>query len=113
MLAWWVGLNAVLAGIGATAALAHPLTILSAMVAAPLTSANPTIAAGWVAGLCEAWLRKPQVCDMESIPRDISSFSGFWKNKVTRILLVVVLTNMGSAVGTFVALPLMIRLLPT
>jgi pheromone shutdown-related protein TraB len=113
MLVWWVGLNALMAGLGATAALAHPLTILSAVIAAPLTSANPTIAAGWVAGLCEAWLRKPQVCDMEAIPRDISSFKGFWRNKITRILLVVVLTNLGSAIGTFGALPLMIRLLPT
>lgn len=109
MVAWWVGANAVLAGLGAIIALAHPLTILSAAAAAPLTSLNPTIAAGWVSGLVEAWLRKPQVRDMETVSQDILTARGFWTNKVTRILLVVIFTNLGSMAGTFIALPLMAR----
>jgi pheromone shutdown protein TraB len=64
-----------------------------------------------VSGLVEAVSRKPKVIDFESLPVDITSIKGFWKNKVTRILLVVVFTNLGSAVGTFVAIPLMIRVL--
>jgi pheromone shutdown-related protein TraB len=112
MLAWWVLANGVLAGLGALAALAHPLTILASIVAAPLTSLNPAIAAGWVSGLVEAFSRKPQVKDLEALPEDILSMKGFWKNKVTRILLVVVFTNLGSAIGTFVAIPLMLKMLP-
>ena len=111
MLAWWIGANAVLAGIGALLALAHPLTILSSALAAPLTSLNPMIAAGWVSGLVEAFSRKPKVRDFESLQNDIQTFKGFWRNNITRILLVVVFTNLGSTVGTFVAFPMMMRYL--
>jgi pheromone shutdown-related protein TraB len=109
MIKWWILANAVLAGLGAGLAFAHPLTVLSAVAASPLTSLNPMIAAGWVAGLVEVFLGKPKVRDFESLGEDILSFKGFWKNKITRILLVVVFTNIGSALGTFVAIPLMIR----
>jgi pheromone shutdown-related protein TraB len=109
MIKWWVLANAVLAGLGAAIALAHPLTILSAIAAAPLTSLNPMIAAGWVSGLVETLLGKPKVKDFESLPEDIVSAKGFWTNKITKILLVVVFTNIGSSVGTFVAIPLMIK----
>lgn len=111
MVAWWVALNGILAGIGAVAAMGHPFTIASAVLAAPITSLNPMIAAGWVSGLVEAFSRRPKVADFEQLPEDISSVKGFWRNKVTRILLVVLFTNLGSSIGTFVALPLMIRLL--
>lgn len=111
MIIWWVMANGILAGLGAIVALAHPLTILSSVVAAPLTSLNPLIAAGWVSGLVEAFSRKPKVKDFERLPEDITSIRGFWKNKITRILLVVVFTNIGSSLGTFVAIPLMVKVL--
>jgi pheromone shutdown-related protein TraB len=111
MLTWWVVANGILAGLGATLALAHPLTILSAVLAAPLTSLNPLIAAGWVSGLVEAFASRPKVRDMERLPKDIMSIKGFWKNKLTRVLLVVVFTNLGSTIGTLVAIPLMLKLL--
>jgi pheromone shutdown-related protein TraB len=109
MLKWWIAANGILAGIGAIIAFGHPLTILASVLAAPLTSLNPMIAAGWVSGLVEAFSRKPKVKDFESLPDDILSVKGFWKNKVTRILLVVVFTNIGSSVGTMVAIPLMLK----
>jgi pheromone shutdown-related protein TraB len=109
MITWWVAANGVLAGVGAIAALGHPLTILSSVAAAPLTSLNPMIAAGWVSGLVEAFSRKPKVRDFETLYEDILSIRGFWRNKVTRILLVVVFTNLGSMVGSFVAVPLMLK----
>ncbi|MBI9084724.1 MAG: TraB/GumN family protein [Desulfobacterales bacterium] len=111
MVIWWVAANGILAGLGALIALAHPLTILSSVIAAPLTSLNPMIAAGWVSGLVEAFTRRPKVRDFENLPRDILSVRGFWSNKITKVLLVVVFTNLGSSVGTFVALPMMIRAL--
>ena len=111
MITWWIMANGILAGLGAVIALAHPLTIMSSILAAPLTSLNPMIAAGWVSGLVEAFLRKPKVRDFENLPNDIISIRGFWKNKITRILLVVVFTNLGSSIGTFVAIPLMIKVL--
>ena len=107
----WIAANGIFAGIGAILALAHPLTIISAIISAPLTSLNPMIAAGWVSGLVEAFSRKPKVKDFEAIPTDIVSIKGFWRNNVTRILLVVIFTNLGSAIGTWTAVPLMLKLL--
>jgi pheromone shutdown protein TraB len=69
------------------------------------------IAAGWVSGLVEVVLRKPKVKDFEKLQEDIRSIRGFWKNRITRILLVVVFTNIGSTIGTFVAFPFMARVL--
>lgn len=111
MVTHWILANGVFAGLGAILALAHPLTILAGIFAAPLTSLNPMIAAGWVAGLVEIFARKPRVKDFEALATDITSIKGFWHNKVTRILLVVVFTNLGSVVGTMVALPFLVRIL--
>lgn len=111
MVVWWLLANGILAGVGALAALAHPLTIVSSILAAPLTSLNPMVAAGWVSGLVEAFSRRPRVIDFENLQEDIHSLRGFWKNKVTRVLLVVVFTNLGSSIGTFVAIPLMVKAL--
>ena len=102
MIRRWFLINGTLSGLGTAIAFGHPITILTAFVAAPFTSLNPAIAAGWVAGLVEALLRKPQVRDFESLADDISHLKGFWKNNITRILLVVMFANLGSAIGTFV-----------
>jgi len=99
----WIGVNGVLSALGVTLALGHPLTIISAFFAAPITSLNPMIAAGWVAGLVQAWIRKPKVSDIENLPQAIISVKGFWQNPVTKILLVVVFANIGSSIGTFLA----------
>ena len=107
----WIAANGIFAGLGAALALAHPLTIIASIIAAPLTSLNPMIAAGWVSGLVEAFTRKPKVKDLEAIPEDIGSIKGFWRNNVTRILLVVVFTNLGSTIGTMTAVPLMLKLI--
>ncbi|MCF8108949.1 MAG: TraB/GumN family protein [Desulfohalobiaceae bacterium] len=99
----WILVNGVFSALGVSLALAHPLTILSAFVAAPLTSLNPTIAAGWVSGLVQAWVKKPKVADLESLPQALGSIRLFWLNPVCRILLVVLLANLGSSFGTFIA----------
>jgi len=99
----WVLVNGTLSAAGTALALANPLTIVATFIAAPLTSINPMIAAGWVAGLVQAWVKKPTIADLEDIPIAIGSVSGFWKNPVCRILLVVVLANIGSSLGTFIA----------
>lgn len=102
MIIAWVLANGFAAAAGTVVALAHPVTVLTAFLAAPLTSLNPTIAAGWVCGLVEAWLRKPRVLDLERVGDDVSSVPGIWRNRVTRVLLVVVLANLGSSLGTFI-----------
>ena len=101
MIQRWVLINGTLSALGTAAAFGHPITIAVAFIAAPFTSLNPTIAAGWVAGLVEALLRKPQVRDFENLADDITHLKGFWQNNITRILLVVIFANLGSAIGTF------------
>ena len=75
-------INGLFSAVGAAVAFGHPLTILASFVAAPLTSLNPMIAAGWVSGLVQAKVRKPTVADFEDLPRDISSVRGFWMNAI-------------------------------
>jgi len=99
----WILVNGILSAVGAAIALAHPLTILATFVAAPITSLNPTIAAGWVSGLVQVWVKKPTVSDLEDLPNAISSVKGFWINPVSKVLLVVVLANLGSSLGTFIS----------
>jgi len=99
----WVVINGSLAALGALIARAHPLTILSAMIAAPLTSLNPAVAAGMVTGAVESWLRKPKVSDLERLRDDATTIKGWFKNPATRILLVFFFSNLGSAIGTWVA----------
>lgn len=100
----WFWINAILAGVGATIALAHPITIAAAFIASPFTSLNPAIAAGWVAGLVEAMLRKPRVSDLETIADEISTVRGVWTNRVSRILLIIVLVNLFGSIGTLIGI---------
>ncbi|MEW9108229.1 TraB/GumN family protein [Cytobacillus gottheilii] len=106
----WVLWNGGLSALGAALALGHPLTILTAFIAAPITSLNPLLAAGWFAGIAQAFLVKPNVSDFEKLTEDVFTFKGFWRNKVTRILLIVVLANLGSSLGTFIGGADVIRL---
>ena len=99
----WILANGVLSALGTLIALGHPLTILAAFVAAPITSLNPTIGAGFVTGLVQAYVAPPQVKDMEYVSEDIAKLSGWWRNRLTRVLLVFFLSSFGSAIGTMVA----------
>jgi pheromone shutdown-related protein TraB len=99
----WILANGLLSAIGAIIALGHPLTVLSAFIAAPITSLNPTIGAGFVTGLVQAFVAPPQVRDMEKVGEDIAELSGWWRNRLTRVLLVFIFSSLGSAVGTLVA----------
>ncbi|SIT70665.1 pheromone shutdown-related protein TraB [Ectothiorhodosinus mongolicus] len=103
LVADWVLINGSLAGLGAIIAAAHPLTVVIAALAAPLTSLNPTIGVGFVAAGAEAWLRKPTVGDFSTLRHDTAHLGGWWKNRISRVLLVFILTTLGSAIGTYAA----------
>jgi len=98
----WILINGTLSAIGALAALAHPLTIALAFVAAPFTSLVPIIGVGILAGILEGTLRKPRVRDFENLHEDIASFKGFFRNRFTHVLIVFMLSNIGSSIGTFI-----------
>ena len=111
MLWKWVLVNGTLSAIGALLALAHPVTIAAAFLGAPITSLNPTIGVGLVTGIVEAALRKPRVTDFENLPEDLLSFRGFFRNRITHILLVFLFSSIGSSLGTFIAIPYLTSLL--
>jgi pheromone shutdown protein TraB len=96
-------INGGLAGLGAAIALGHPLTVLATALAAPFTSLNPMIGAGFVAAGVELSLRRPRVGDLVALRRDVTRPSGWWSNRAARSLLVFVLATAGSAIGTYVA----------
>lgn len=98
----WVLWNSSLSGLGVILAFGHPLAVLAAVIAAPITSLNPFLAAGWFAGITQAYIRRPNVGDFEQLSEDVYTVKGFWNNKVTRVFLVVLLANLGSSIGTFV-----------
>ncbi|MCA1062651.1 TraB/GumN family protein [Rossellomorea sp. AcN35-11] len=98
----WILWNGGFSALGVAIAMGHPLAILTAFVAAPFTSLNPLLAAGWFAGFVQAYFRRPNVGDFDSLSEDVLSIKGFWRNKVTRILLIVVLANLGSSLGTVI-----------
>lgn len=98
----WFLWNGTLSALGVSIALGHPLSILTALIMAPITSLSPLLAAGWFAGLTEAFLRKPKVKDFKNINEDLNSIKGIYKNRITRILLVIILANLFSTLGTFI-----------
>jgi len=100
----WVLANGLFSALGALLALGHPLTILSAFVAAPITSLNPTIGAGFVTGLVQTFVAAPTVRDMEHVGDDLTTIKGWWRNRLARVLLVFLFSSLGSSIGTFVAL---------
>jgi pheromone shutdown-related protein TraB len=99
----WILANGLLAALGTAIAFGHPLAVATAFVAAPITSLNPTIGAGMVTGLVQAFIAAPTVRDMESVGDDLANFRGWWGNRMTRVLLVFVFSSLGSAIGTIVA----------
>ena len=103
LVGYWIVINGGLSSLGAAIAGAHILTIVTAFLAAPLTSLNPTIGAGVVTAGAELYLRKPEVKHFDSLRQDTMSFAGWRSNRVARVILVFLLSTIGSAIGTYVA----------
>ncbi|MFA6856077.1 MAG: TraB/GumN family protein [Treponema sp.] len=103
MVGSWIIWNGMLAAIGTLIAAGHPITVLVAFIGAPLTSLCPFIGVGVLTGIVQAVFCKPKVSDIETLQDDVSSFKGWYKNKILRVLLVFLLSSIGSSIGTFVA----------
>ena len=98
----WTAANAVFAALGCILARGHPLAILTAALASPITSLNPTLAAGWFAGYVQLKLREPTAEDLQNFLK-MDSLGMFWSNRAGRVLMVTALTNLGSMAGAWVA----------
>ena len=98
----WLAINASLTGLGVLLARGHPLSILVGALASPITSLNPTVAAGWVAGYTQLKVVAPTGKDASEFLA-MDRYSLFWSNRVGRVLLVTALGNLGSVAGTWIA----------
>ena len=97
----WIIWNGSLAAIGTLLALGNPITIITAFCTAPLTSLCPLVGVGFVTGIIQAVIAKPKVSDMETLQDDVT-LRGFYTNRILKVLLVFVLSSLGSSIGTFV-----------
>jgi pheromone shutdown-related protein TraB len=98
----WTIANAVFAAIGCILARGHPFAILTAALASPITSLNPTLAAGWFAGYVQLKMAEPSAEDLAEFLK-LDNLGMFWSNKAGRVLMVTALTNLGSMAGAWVA----------
>ncbi|PIQ08642.1 MAG: conjugal transfer protein TraB [Ignavibacteriales bacterium CG18_big_fil_WC_8_21_14_2_50_31_20] len=99
---FWILANGIPSAFGALIALGHPLAIISAFLAAPITSLTPVIGAGYVVAFVQAYFQPPKVKEFESVTEDVSHFKKWWENRLLKILLVFLLSGIGSAIGTYV-----------
>lgn len=104
----WILWNGSLAALGTLAALGHPLSIIAGFIGAPLATLNPFIGVGLFTGIVQAWVRKPQVSDMENLATDVTTIRGWYKNKIAHILLIFFLSSLGGAIGNFIAVPALV-----
>ena len=98
----WLAVNAGLTGLGIIIARGHPLSVIIGALASPLTSLNPFVAAGWVAGYTQLKVDAPIGKDAQDFLA-LDEVSLFWKNRVGKVLLVTALGNLGSVAGTWIA----------
>ena len=101
MLSTWILWNGIPSAVLSVVALAHPVTIIVSFLAAPFTSLCPFIGVGFVSGIVQAMVCKPRVKDMENLSEDVQSIKGFYRNRILRVLLVFILSSVGSSIGTF------------
>lgn len=102
-LKWWIVLTGGGAALGAIISAAHPLSILTAFLSAPLKPFRPGVPAGAVSALTEAWIRRPRVGDFDTLRDDLAHASGWWKNRVSRTLMIFMLVNLGTIAGEYMA----------
>ena len=101
LLLQWVLATGVLGAIGCAIAGGHPLSIIVAFLASPITPLHPALASGTLSALTEAWLRKPTYADFMALRGDVQTVRGWWRNRVARVLLNFFLTSLGTAIGVW------------
>jgi pheromone shutdown-related protein TraB len=99
---YWILANGIPSSIGAMLALAHPLTVASAFAAAPVTSLTPIIGAGYVTAFVQVLVQPPVVREFETVLEDMSSLTGWWKNKLLKVFLAFLLPGIGSIIGSWI-----------
>ncbi len=108
-LGYWFVINGVLAALAALLARAHPLSIATAFSSAWLTSLSPFLAAGWFAGLTEAYVRKPTSQDFKLL-KEAEKLDELMENRLFKVILVAAAANVGSILGTFIGAYMLLKI---
>lgn len=103
LLIQWVAWTGGLAGLGALLARGHILSILAAAISAPLKPFRPGLPPGMFSALVEVHLRKPAYPDFLALRDDAQTLGGWYRNRVCRVVMVFILTNIGSAIGVWIS----------
>lgn len=101
---FWILANGIPASLGALIAWAHPLTIVAAFVAAPITSLTPVIGAAYVTAFVQAWVAPPKVKEFQTVADDAGKLGNWWKNRLLKILLAYILPGLGSMLGSVIGI---------
>ncbi|MEP6485355.1 MAG: TraB/GumN family protein [Rudaea sp.] len=99
----WILFTGCFAAAGAALGGGHILSILTAFVIAPLKPFRPIVPSGAFSAGMEVWIRRPRVADFEALRDDVLDWRGWWRNRVSRTLLVFMLTNLGMMIGEYFA----------
>lgn len=103
----WLSINAVCAAFFVLIVGGHPLSILSAAIASPITSLNPTLAAGWFAGAAQLRFSAPRTKDLQEFLM-MDKLRLLFTNRTGKVLMVTVMGNIGSSIGAWIAGPLIL-----
>ena len=99
----WILCTGIGAALGALLAGGHPLSAVAAFIVAPLKPFRPGVPAGAASAATEAWLHRPRVADFDSLRDDVTEWRGWWRNRISRTLLVFLLANLGTILGEYIA----------
>jgi pheromone shutdown protein TraB len=98
---YWILATGLPAALGALVGLAHPVTVLSAFVAAPITTLSPVIGVGHVTAFVQVMVQPPLVHEFETVLADMSKIRRWWGNKLLRVFLAFTLPTFGGVVGVW------------
>ena len=102
MMRAWILPTAIGAGAGTLLAGGAPLSVLAAASVSPIAALQPRLRTSMIVGVLEAWRRRPSAAARERLLEELQSFRGFWRNPVTRILLIALASGIGTAIGFWV-----------
>lgn len=97
----WILATGIPGALGCALAGGHPLSIATAFLASPITPLHPALSSGMLSAAVEAWLRRPTYSDFLALRQDTASPRGWWRNRVSRVLVNFMLTNLGTALGVW------------
>lgn len=107
----WIAPTSIGAGLLTLLAGGSLITVATAIVVAPIAAIHPLLGTAMVTGVVEAWRRKPSVADCEALAEDTQSMRGFWRNPVTRTLLIAIASGIGTAIGMWIGVGYVVKML--